>query len=762
MSGARDPRALLARARLALGAGAVDEAVRDLEAALETAAKERDAELEAELLIEMARALRARGTLDQAALCVEQAAQTAGRAGSPRLLARARVLEAEVLARLGDGARARARLEEAALLLDEAVARDRASGAFERALDAALEARQARELLASEAARGGPDRVWAKGGARSTNDAAGALPALARIDEEGAADVRGRALEATLHETARRLVEERDPAKVVTAVLDAAIGALGAERGFVLLAPEADDDTGAVGSAPAAVRPAPRAVRSARAAEPSALPSGLEIAAARNFDRVEVRRPDFKVSRTVIARAIAQGAPLLVRDAGGDAELSERSSVKAHRLRSIACIPFASPRPGGARGALYLDNRFGKGTFREADLPALSAFAAHAAVAVENARLHERSLRERRALVEARARAEELTRRLETELSRAGAELGETRARLDETATLLASRSGLGGIVGASPSMQAVYALIGRVKDADVPVLIRGESGTGKELVARAIHFESVRKKEPFVSESCAALPETLVESTLFGHEAGSFTGALGRRAGLFELAGQGTLFLDEVGELTPGTQAKLLRVLEEKRVRRVGGSTEIALAARVVCATNRDLEAMVRAGTFREDLFFRLNVFALRLPPLRERREDIPLLLEKLVEKSAAEGKRAPRLDFAPAAKRALLAYAWPGNVRELGNEVRRLLALGTGTIALEDLSAGILGSTLPAPSSPAGQEGLGPTTLEEGERRTILAALRATKGNKLQAAEVLAIPRGTLWHKMKQHKIREEDYEA
>jgi DNA-binding NtrC family response regulator len=297
--------------------------------------------------------------------------------------------------------------------------------------------------------------------------------------------------------------------------------------------------------------------------------------------------------------------------------------------------------------------------------------------------------------------------------------------------------------------MQPVYKLLDKLKDSDVPVLVRGESGTGKELVARALHFESRRAGEPFVSESCAAIPETLLESVLFGHEPGSFTGATDRRAGLFEQAGAGTLFLDEIGELTASCQAKLLRVLQARVVRRLGGRDEVEVRARVVCATHRDLEKMVKEGRFREDLYYRLNVVAIRLPPLRERREDIPLLVAKLLEKNASGAP--PRIT--PAAHRALVDHAWPGNVRELENEVRRLLALQGDPIDVADLSPSIAQSR----AAPAATAKLPPSTLEEAERRAILAALDAAGGSKGKAAEILGIARGSLWHKMKHHKIAE-----
>jgi transcriptional regulator with GAF, ATPase, and Fis domain len=733
-------RTLLRRARAAMSQGAVDEALKDLEAAYELAVTAKDARLKAESLVELARGLKVKGTLDQAVLCLENAFEAAKEAGVPRIQAEAHLLDADLRKRLGDTTRARHRLEDAARLFDEAYAAARAAKDLEGALEIAERSRDVRDLLVKASAPGSADSV---------PERARAAEAARRDDSQRKHE---KQLLETLFEVGRRLVEERDPDRVVAAVLDSAIEATGAERGFVLLSPEERDP--ADGDA---------VLEDERKRD---LPGGLLVAAARNFDRAEVRRPEFKVSSTVIEKALAKGTPVLVRDAAEDAAFAERSSVVEHKLRSIACVPFKSLRPQGVRGALYLDNRFGEGAFAEADLPALSAFAAHAAVAVENARLHAQAARERRALEKARARAEDLAKRLEVELAKTGDELGKVQARLDETQNVLAARSSFGQIAGRSQAMQTVYKLLEKVKESDVPALVRGESGTGKELVARAIHFEGQRKKGPFVSENCSAIPETLLESTLFGHEPGSFTGATKRQAGLFELATGGTLFLDEVGELTASCQAKLLRVLEEKKVRRIGGSEAIPVDVRVICATHRDLEVMVREGKFREDLYFRLNVIAVRLPPLRERRDDIPLLLEKFFEKNlsqqGASSKARPPV-LSPEAVRALLNYSWPGNVRELENEVKRLLALKGDRIAADDLSPEVLrgssaSSTLPHAPVSAGDDAP-PVTLDEAERRAVLAALKAARSNKARAAEILAIPRTSLYHKLRHHKIADDE---
>ncbi|HWP34040.1 MAG TPA: sigma-54 dependent transcriptional regulator, partial [Thermodesulfobacteriota bacterium] len=259
-------------------------------------------------------------------------------------------------------------------------------------------------------------------------------------------------------------------------------------------------------------------------------------------------------------------------------------------------------------------------------------------------------------------------------------------------------------LIGVSPAMQEVYKQIGRVAEKDVTVLIRGESGTGKELVARAIYRHSRRADRPFVIVNCAAIPDSLLESELFGYERGAFTGATGRHAGRFEQADGGTLFLDEIGDLSLATQAKLLRVLQEGEVTRLGGGETRRVDVRVICATNRDLEAALRAGTFREDLYYRLNVITISLPPLRERREDIPLLVAHFLDRFGRELGRPVR-GLEPAAMAAAQAYAWPGNVRELENTLKRAVLLAKGPlVTLEDLRLGVEPAAGPPPAAGPG----------------------------------------------------------
>jgi DNA-binding NtrC family response regulator len=324
---------------------------------------------------------------------------------------------------------------------------------------------------------------------------------------------------------------------------------------------------------------------------------------------------------------------------------------------------------------------------------------------------------------------------------------------------------GMGQLVGTGPTMQALYRMIEMAAPTPAPVLITGESGTGKELVARTIHDLSPRARAPFVAVNCAAIPETLLESEIFGHEKGAFTGAIERRAGCFELAHQGTLFLDEIAEMNPATQAKFLRVLEGGAVRRLGGRAEIMMDVRVLAATNKDPQKALRDGSFREDLYYRLNVVSLALPPLREHREDIPLLVESFIsEFNAKYDKSIGGVDAD--AEAALEVATWPGNVRELKNILERAVIVCAGQqISLEHLSDlparggadtvsgashGSQAHGVPAASGNTLAVAIG-TSLEEAEKQLILRTLAAQDNNKTRAAQVLGISLKTLHNKLK-----------
>jgi Nif-specific regulatory protein len=292
-------------------------------------------------------------------------------------------------------------------------------------------------------------------------------------------------------------------------------------------------------------------------------------------------------------------------------------------------------------------------------------------------------------------------------------------------------------MVGESPAMKEVYRFLSRVAPTDATVLVGGESGTGKELVARAIHRNSPRAGRPFVTINCAAIPEGLLESELFGYERGAFTGAAGQKKGRLELADGGVVFLDEIGELAPALQVKLLRVLQERELERLGGSRPISIDIRLIAATNKDLAAAVKARTFREDLYYRLNVVSLVVPPLRERVEDIPILAEYFVAKFAAKCKVKAK-KISPEALAGLMNYDWPGNVRELENAIERALVLGVSeTICPEDLPESVLEKD-PAPGT---QEAKYHAAVTQLKKHLILTALEETKGNYTEAARTLGV---------------------
>jgi transcriptional regulator with PAS, ATPase and Fis domain len=311
----------------------------------------------------------------------------------------------------------------------------------------------------------------------------------------------------------------------------------------------------------------------------------------------------------------------------------------------------------------------------------------------------------------------------------------------------------LDGMIGTSANIQDVLRMISRLKDTRTPVLISGESGTGKELAARAIHFRGSMAKTPFVAVDCGSLVPTLMESELFGYEKGAFTGATKTKAGLFQAANGGAIFLDEIGELPLEMQAKLLRVLQEKEVRPVGSNQNVSVDVRVIAATNRDLEAAYRAGTFRKDLYFRLNVVTVHLPPLRERRSDIPVLVHHFLERYA----QGAHIQVTAAAMNSLLHYDWPGNIRELENCIARGVTLGDRkTIDLVDLPPAIRSEQSDSiVSASPDSTSLSTTALSEMERMTILRVFEQANGDKALAGKMLGISRATLYRKLKRYNL-------
>lgn len=351
----------------------------------------------------------------------------------------------------------------------------------------------------------------------------------------------------------------------------------------------------------------------------------------------------------------------------------------------------------------------------------------------------------------------------------------ESDVELDAQRRQLRDTGVLGPLVGSSAQMKAIFQIIERVAPSNVSVLVTGESGTGKELVARALHDLSSRRTKPFVAVNCAAIPETLIESEIFGHEKGAFTGALERRAGCFELAEEGTLLLDEIGEMPMPTQAKLLRVLEDRKLRRLGSKMETPVDVRVVAATNKDPQQAVASGQLRGDLFYRLNVFNITMPPLREHRSDIPPIAQKMID-DMNERHHCTVSGLSPGLLDKLMAYDWPGNARELRNTIERATVLaGTGVLGVEHLPPGFgeagygprISATGAESSVAAGGIATTPhsrvdensvvvevgTTVDEAERQLILKTLISTNNNKTRAAEILGITTKTLQNKLKEY---------
>jgi DNA-binding NtrC family response regulator len=487
--------------------------------------------------------------------------------------------------------------------------------------------------------------------------------------------------------------------------------------------------------------------------------------------------PHVRFSRSVADRVVQSGEPVVAVSARDDARLAEAVSVHQLSIQSIACVPIRGAPPlGRTIGALYVETRARPGVRFEQELATLGAFADQAAIAIENARL----------LTENRARADELARanadlaaardELAHLLGRRTEQLAEARRDLKQARAELRGHFGYAGLVGTSAAMRRLYALIDRVKDADVPVLITGESGTGKEVVARAVHHAGPRGKKPFLGINCGAIPANLLESELFGSVKGAFTGADRDRRGVFQETDGGTLLLDEIGELPQKMQAGLLRVLQEKCVRPVGGAKEQPVDVRVIAATNRDLSQMVAEGTFREDLFYRLHVVELHVPPLRERVEDIPPLIDHFLSLFSARYRR-DRKTLSRDALRKLCAYPWPGNVRQLEHVLLSAWLMSESSeVPAEDveLPAPLHGGSRASPPNDLRARAGGGATAGAGagaatgsgrpgseaeykaaERERILSALTACNWNRVQAAKMIGVPRRTFYRRLKEFGI-------
>jgi serine/threonine-protein kinase PknK len=464
--------------------------------------------------------------------------------------------------------------------------------------------------------------------------------------------------------------------------------------------------------------------------------------AARNLARHDLVGEQLALSQGIARRAVETGEPVVAIDALAT-HGALHASVHALKLRSVLAVPLVAR--GETLGVVYLDDRMRSGAFGARELAWVRLVASQAAMAIADAR-------DKVLLKRAARRAERARRDLEAALGAREVELGVVRGELGAALGERGTRHKYDAIIGESPGVRTLLRLIDRVAATEILCLISGESGTGKELVARAIHENGPRAQRPFVGENCASVPETLLESTLFGHVRGAFTGASSTRAGLFDVADGGTLFLDEIGEMSLGMQSKLLRVLQDGEVRAVGGERTRRVDVRVLGATHRDLSAMVAAGTFREDLYYRLNVLTIPVPALRERADDIPELVAHFLDKHAPG--RAPKVTRA--AMERLAAYPWPGNIRQLENEMRRAIVLADGRIDVPELSADV------ARGGPSAARGAGldlRARVDALEVELVTEALEKTRGNQTRAAELLGMSRFGLQKMMKRLGVRSPD---
>ena len=547
----------------------------------------------------------------------------------------------------------------------------------------------------------------------------------------------------------RAIAGELDLARLLEKVTDHAIALLRAERGFVILRSgyaraDAPEDAGDAGDA---ARPEAPPGSGAAAKE-------LSIHASRDQFGDD---PHARFSQSIAEAVLGSGEPVVTTSAGDDARMAGYLSVHQLMLQSVACVPIRA-RAGAVIGALYLETRLRPAQSFAEELPTLTALADQVAIAIETARLVGENARRAEELALANVELEAARAKLEELLGHRTAQLQATRRDLRSARAVIRGHFGYEGLVGTSEAMRRVYALIDRVKDTDVPVLITGESGTGKEVVARALHNAGPRGKRPFVGINCGAIPEHLLESELFGHVRGAFTGADRDRKGLFREATEGTILLDEIGEMPQKMQAGLLRVLQEKVVRPVGSAREEPVDTRVIAATHRDLEAMVEGGRFREDLFYRLHVIEVKVPPLRDRLEDLPLLIDHFLGIFASRYSRERRSVSRAALKR-LAAYGWPGNVRQLENVLLNAWVLSDRPeLEMDDFE-------LPAgrpPRAPAEEPPAAPhaeTSLDAhraGERERILAALGRCNWNRVKAAQIVGLPRRTFYRRLKEYGIQ------
>ena len=532
-------------------------------------------------------------------------------------------------------------------------------------------------------------------------------------------------------------------------IIDTVVEVTGAERGFLLL-PDGGDGRGTASrhAFDETVAGIPASGRSLPAKPPEVADEtrrdSFRVKAARNMDREPVKDAELKVSRSIARSVLESGKPVRSDDVSRDRRFQGLSGEQEAGMSSVLCVPVRSGDK--VLGAIYVDNRFEPNAFTDNHLRWLEILADQVAVAIRNAQLFEELRSRSKELEDARLRLERLNLDLENKVLSKSLQLEEV-MKLIPRERPNRFKYDYGFIVTRSPKMHEIFSLLDKVTDSVVPVLILGESGTGKELVARAIHQNGPRKDHAFVSENCAAIPVNLLESEFFGHVRGAFTGATRDKRGLFEVAHGGTLFLDEIADMSLAMQTKFLRVLQDGEIRRVGGKDIIKVDVRAISATNKNIYEMVRKNEFREDLLYRINVITITLPPLRDRREDIPLLidyfLEKVAERTSEKKKVIDRETF-----HLLYQYDWPGNIRELENEIERLAALSGERIESHLLSPNIQarGQNRPVPLTGISLKDIVARTVEDVEKHVIRSTLVDASWKKTRAAEMLGISRPTL----------------
>ncbi len=517
-----------------------------------------------------------------------------------------------------------------------------------------------------------------------------------------------------LLELNQQLNSQQQMEPLLERILDSALELTGAKRGFLI----SRKDAGTLRE----------------------IPSPLNVIVARQMDRKFLDHPEFQYSRSLVEQVIRSGTPLLIEEANRDTRFVDYQSIHDLGLKSILLCPLQVN--GHVQGVIYVDNHSAPNIFSREDLDILQALGGQAAIALGNLQLVSQ-------LTHSKQEVQELNKQLTGDLKNRETELRSAQTELARAKQDLEFRYNYENIVGQSSVMRDVFHLLDRVTDTDIPVLIHGESGSGKELIARALHYNSSRKQHPFISENCAAIPENLLESELFGHKKGAFTGAESDHEGLFQQADGGTLFLDEIGDLPLKLQPKLLRVLQEKSFRPLGNKRWLKVDVRIVAASHQDLQELTQAGKFREDLFYRLHGIQVSLPSLRERREDIPLLIDHFFKKFSRDTRRRPPL-LERTALDLLVSYPWPGNIRELESTLRNAFLLNEKSIGRDGLRfKPELFEESPRRKSSSSD------TDSQGEKDKIIQALKKTGYNKVKTAKHLGWSRKTLYNKMELYNI-------